>query len=401
MTGKLLIGWASADITPDRPVQLQGQFHQRISERVRDPITATALALETKGEDGDQAVIVSCDLVGVSKDLQETVREKVAARVGDLDVKKVFMAATHTHTGPVLHESLRYPDLPDGVMSPAESRGLVVDGVSEAVITAWNGRKEGSAGWALGHAAVGFNRRLSYADGNSQMYGKSDRPDFMQVEGCQDPGIEILFTWNAAGAPTGVVVNPACPSQVVEGKLFLSADFWDEARLRLKRRFGSDFSVLPLCSAAGDQSPRDLVRRGRGEADMQALRSSLALLKRGYIFALSPEGTRNHTGILIRARPGVVTLALHSGAALMPIAHWGGECFGYNLTHLKRTDFHVRVGEAFTLKVKVGRVTRQARQQMVDEMMYRLAALLPEAFRGVYADLESATEKYINPVKGL
>jgi 1-acyl-sn-glycerol-3-phosphate acyltransferase len=138
----------------------------------------------------------------------------------------------------------------------------------------------------------------------------------------------------------------------------------------------------------------------RGEADMQALRTSLAMLKRGYIFALSPEGTRNHTGILIRARPGVVTLALHSGTPLMPIAHWGGERFGYNLTHLKRTDFHVRVGKPFTLRVKGVKATRQVRQQMVDEIMYRLAALLPEAFRGVYADLENASEKYLKPVKG-
>jgi 1-acyl-sn-glycerol-3-phosphate acyltransferase len=138
----------------------------------------------------------------------------------------------------------------------------------------------------------------------------------------------------------------------------------------------------------------------RGEADVQALRTSLTLLEQGYIFALSPEGTRNHTGSLIRARPGVVTLALHSGAPLMPIAHWGGERFGYNLKHLRRTDFHIRVGQAFNLESEGDRASRQVRQQMVDEMMYRLAALLPEEFRGAYANLENATEKYIRLMKG-
>jgi len=56
--GRLLAGWASTDIAPEEPVQLAGQFHQRISEGVHDPITATALALETVGPDGsgDQAI---------------------------------------------------------------------------------------------------------------------------------------------------------------------------------------------------------------------------------------------------------------------------------------------------------------------------------------------------------
>ncbi|MFC1672085.1 hypothetical protein ACFL01_02995 [Planctomycetota bacterium] len=266
MTEKLSIGWASADMTPDKPVQICGQFHERISERVRDPITATALALEANGE---QAVMVSCDVVGVHGDLMEGVRERVAAQVGDLDTKKIFLAATHTHTGPLLGRTILYPEPTGDMMTVEESKELFMDRVAEAVVAAWNARAAGGVSGVLGHAAVGFNRRLAYADGTSQMYGDSDREDFVSVEGSQDHGVEILFTWDPEGNPTGAIVNLACPSQVVEGKSFLSADFWCEARIRLKKRFGEGFFVLPLCSAAGDQSPRDLVRRGRGEADMR------------------------------------------------------------------------------------------------------------------------------------
>ena len=35
--GKLLIGWASKDITPEKPVALEGQFRVRISKYVHDP----------------------------------------------------------------------------------------------------------------------------------------------------------------------------------------------------------------------------------------------------------------------------------------------------------------------------------------------------------------------------
>jgi 1-acyl-sn-glycerol-3-phosphate acyltransferase len=134
----------------------------------------------------------------------------------------------------------------------------------------------------------------------------------------------------------------------------------------------------------------------RGEADIEAVRKSLDILKKGYILAIAPEGTRNKTGQLVRARPGVITLALHSGTPLLPVAHWGGENFSSNLKRLKRTDFHIHVGEPFKLDARGERVTREVRQQMVDEIMYRLATLLPEYYRGAYADLENATEKYLS-----
>ena len=57
----------------------------------------------------------------------------------------------------------------------------------------------------------------------------------------------------------------------------------------------------------------------RGEADIEAMRKSIDILNKGYILAIAPEGTRNKTGALIKAQPGVVTLALRSGAPLLPV----------------------------------------------------------------------------------
>ena len=134
----------------------------------------------------------------------------------------------------------------------------------------------------------------------------------------------------------------------------------------------------------------------RGEADMEAMRKALEALAKGMIFVIAPEGTRNKTGILIKAHPGIVTLALRSGAPLLPVAHWGGESFLPNLKRLKRTGFHIRVGEPFKLDPGDERVTKEVRHKMVDEMMYRLAAMLPENYRGAYAELENTTENYIS-----
>ena len=136
----------------------------------------------------------------------------------------------------------------------------------------------------------------------------------------------------------------------------------------------------------------------RGEADINALKGALRALEDGYIFGIAPEGTRNKTGILRRALPGTVIVALHSGVPILPVAHWGGEVFLSNLKRFKRTDFHIRVGEPFTLNTNGLKVTGEIRQQIADEMMYQIAALLPEKYRGIYANTQQATQKYIRKI---
>jgi 1-acyl-sn-glycerol-3-phosphate acyltransferase len=122
----------------------------------------------------------------------------------------------------------------------------------------------------------------------------------------------------------------------------------------------------------------------RGEGDTSALRKALKALKDGYIFGIAPEGTRNRTGRLIRAQPGAAMLAVHSGAPVLPVVHWGGENFLRNLPRFKRTDFHIRVGEPFKLNLDGVKVNRETRQQIADEMMIRIARLMPPEYRGEY-----------------
>jgi 1-acyl-sn-glycerol-3-phosphate acyltransferase len=135
----------------------------------------------------------------------------------------------------------------------------------------------------------------------------------------------------------------------------------------------------------------------RGEADTTALRKALAALEQGYIFGIAPEGTRNITGRLKRAHPGAVMLAIRAGVPLLPLAHWGGESFLRNLAHFKRTDFHIRVGDPICLKLDGVRMTREIRQQIVDEMMYRLAELMPANYRGEYEKVTASEKIYTQP----
>ena len=133
----------------------------------------------------------------------------------------------------------------------------------------------------------------------------------------------------------------------------------------------------------------------RGEADMAAFRQALAALEEGRILAMAPEGTRSGDGHLQQGRPGIALLALRSGAPVLPIVCHGGESFWDNLPRLRRTDFHIVVGQPFYLDAGGVKVTRQVRQQIADEVMYQIAALLPPPYRGVYSDLAAATEAYL------
>jgi 1-acyl-sn-glycerol-3-phosphate acyltransferase len=133
----------------------------------------------------------------------------------------------------------------------------------------------------------------------------------------------------------------------------------------------------------------------RGEADMTAIRAGLAVLEDKGMLTVAPEGTRTGDGRLRQGHPGTVIMALKSGAPILPVAYWGHEMFWPNFKRLRRTDFNLRVGRPFTLDPGNQRVTKEIRQQMADEIMFQIARLLPEAYRGYYSDLSQATETYL------
>jgi 1-acyl-sn-glycerol-3-phosphate acyltransferase len=133
----------------------------------------------------------------------------------------------------------------------------------------------------------------------------------------------------------------------------------------------------------------------RGEADFAAYEKAQQALADGKIVAMAPEGTRSGTGKLQQGYPGVVLLAVRSGAPLLPMVFWGGEKFWGNLKRLKRTDFYFRVGRPFHIETGGAALARDVRNQITREVMYQLAALLPPEFRGLYSDLENATGDYL------
>ncbi len=252
----LKIGWAGRSITPDQPALLHGQMHVRVSQGVENPVTVTALALE---RDGEAAIVVSCDLCNILDALLADVRARLQELQPAFDLSRLILCATHTHTSLVYADGIYNLPEGSGAMLPDACRKLIVDGVAAAASAAWENRAPGMVARGFGHAVVGHNRRVSYADGTTRMYGATNTPAFSHFEGYEDHGVHLLYLSDAEGALTGVVVTVACPSQETEHAMTISADFWHEVREGVARRFGAGVSVLPLCAPAGDQSPHLLV----------------------------------------------------------------------------------------------------------------------------------------------
>jgi 1-acyl-sn-glycerol-3-phosphate acyltransferase len=134
----------------------------------------------------------------------------------------------------------------------------------------------------------------------------------------------------------------------------------------------------------------------RGEIDLNAIRRALQVVQQGGVLGLAPEGTRSHHGRLQRGRSGVVLLALRAPDTLiLPVAVYGQEQFYHNLRRLRRTPVQVVMGQGFYLNPGEGRVTHEMRQAISDEIMMRIASLLPAQYRGVYSDMPATAPRYL------
>jgi hypothetical protein len=271
---EIYVGTSSADISPQLPVALMGQFNLRVAKTADNPLYAGVVAIESRkgAQKLDTAIFVSCDLVFISEKLREELRAEVKKLIPGFNVAKIILNATHTHTAPVLENdpkesSFLYPIPPD-VTTPEAYRKLFVKNVSAAIVKAWNSRAQGLVAWGMQREAVGYNRRVHYKNGTTEMYGNAAVPQFQNIEGYEDHDINSLYFWDSKGKLLAVSIEVACPAQEVENIDRVNADYWHPVRESLKKQFGNDLVTLGWIGAAGDQSPHTIYRK---EADIRML----------------------------------------------------------------------------------------------------------------------------------
>lgn len=132
----------------------------------------------------------------------------------------------------------------------------------------------------------------------------------------------------------------------------------------------------------------DAIWLNRDEADFHALREVTRRLQAGGISGMAPEGTRSKTESLLPGKPGAAYLAAKTGVPIIPVALWGTEdrVVKQRWLRLKRLDIHIRIGRPLTLPPLQRAHRDQMLQKGTEEMMLHIAAMLPQKYRGVYAN---------------
>ena len=129
----------------------------------------------------------------------------------------------------------------------------------------------------------------------------------------------------------------------------------------------------------------------RTEFDREVFKMVEKVFRFGRPLMISPEGTRSQTPGLQRGKPGVAYIIDQAGVDVLPVGVVGNtmEFLSEGLRG-KRPPIQMYVGESFRLPALTGKGAerRELRQFYTDYIMAKVAALLPESYRGVYQEYE-------------
>jgi len=298
----LRAGTAKVDITPAVGTELCGHFRSDLkSNGIHSNLYVRVLLLD----DGrNKAVLVACDLLGVSSALVASTRKRITGLTG-IDGRNVMISCTHTHSGPG-SMSLRVVGKPDEAYQDQLEKKI-----AGAVYLASNKMKESSIGLNVGTEELAANRRVEWPDG-------SIRFDWLDPnvppEKPIDKELKALTVKDVDMKPTAVLINFACHPVTMGGKAFnlVSSDFPGVATTLIERVKDEEMTAFFFNGAYADTHPRkDLVPGYNYGSQIKGdeLTKTLGTLLGAAALKLS-ETTSTHPNVTIETSSEIVRAAL-------------------------------------------------------------------------------------------
>ncbi|MCX8108068.1 MAG: neutral/alkaline non-lysosomal ceramidase N-terminal domain-containing protein, partial [Verrucomicrobiae bacterium] len=242
---EFMAGVAAVDITPPLGLPLAGYYHERLADGVLDPLFAKALVIRSGN---DHAVVVALDLIEVPVNVTERTRQRIEKSTG-IKPHHVMIAATHTHTGPVLAKEDTYNEAYGGLKPPSiQYTEHLPELIEEAIKTALLRLQPVKLNIARGKCdGLAFNRRYFMRDGTVGWNPGKLNPNIMMPAGPTDPEVRMLSVTPAdASFPAqclATYVNFAMHTDTTGGNKY-SADWPGALDRTLAGWFGTNHITL-------------------------------------------------------------------------------------------------------------------------------------------------------------
>lgn len=253
----IYIGVSEVDITP--PVGYDQ--YRGTSTGVHDPLFAKAIVFQQEDE---QAALVVCDLISITRDLSIEVRSMVSDQTG-IPYSNIIVAATHTHTGPRHHaginEYISRKRSGDLTSSDEESyEASLLNGIVESIIEAHNKTRRVVIESGSGYAEdISFNRRFIMKDGRVRFNPGVGNPSIIHPAGPIDPEVGIIVFRNGSdNLPLASLTSFANHTDTFGGTEF-SADYPGYLARALKQDIDEDFVSVFGMGTSGDINHIDVV----------------------------------------------------------------------------------------------------------------------------------------------
>lgn len=246
--GRMEVGVARVDITPEGPIRLAGYGNRNKteSEGVIHRLGAKALAFGSDAQ--GTSILITVDLIGIPGHITAKLAEQLSKKIG-IDPAQLAIFASHTHGGPEVGHLLnvlqyRGDTFSDSLLALsqmvhiAQYADQLSQKLEQVALAAMKDRSPALVSWGQGQAGFAQNRRTP--------------------GGPVDPSLPLLRITDPAGKLRAVLVNYACHGTTLEGDVNqVHGDWMSEAQRLIEANHPGAIAMVSIgCGADADPQPR-------------------------------------------------------------------------------------------------------------------------------------------------
>jgi neutral ceramidase len=271
---ELRVGVAAVSITPPNGTPLSGYYRKRLSEGVLDDLHAKAIVFE---QGGTKAALVVCDILTLPRHTILTARQLIETQTG-IPSANVMIAATHSHTSPVVSGENTRDALDGGDSEPARNYTANLPKlIAQSVLEAQHKLAVVQVSAAIAHEdGVSFNRRFWMRDGTVSWNPPKRDKGIIKTAGPIDPEIGFLYFESPQAQPLASFVNFALHLDTTGGQK-ISADYPGHLARLLAEYKGKDFQTIFATGACGNINHRDVSWKDNQKGVQEAFRIATVL----------------------------------------------------------------------------------------------------------------------------